>query len=179
MELSDLHEFPKNHPPSPYGKPVSVIKVGDGTLPGGLTLRAVGWLEQSGFATGTVPKSCIGALVEALRGCIFSDGYRGYHTCTLCGKFLPEIKWKRRRIRLQGHGHYLVQLGHVVYMAPALLLHYILDHSYCPPDEFLDALLNGRFLTEKDLIIRWRSTGDGKIAESSNVQGRRRTKRQT
>ena len=160
MELPDLHEFRKNSPPSPCGKPVLVVKVGDGVLPAGLTLRAVGWLERSGFPTGTVPKQCIGALVVALRGGIFSDGYRGYHTCTLCAKFLPEIKWKRRKITLQGHGHYLVQLGQVVYMAPALLLHYILDHGYRPPDEFLEAVSKGRFLTEEDLVVRWRAPGE-------------------
>jgi hypothetical protein len=136
MQFSDLHEFPKNHPPSPYGKPVVVVKVGDGMLPKGLTLRAVGWLEEPGFATGSVPKEYIMALVEALRGGIFSDGYRGLHACTICGKDLLEIKWKRRRIGLQGHGHYLVQQAQVVYMAPALLLHYILDHGYCPPLNF-------------------------------------------
>lgn len=157
MEVSDLHEFPKNHPPSPYGKPLLVVKVGDGVLPDGLTLRAVGWLERPGFTTGTVPKDCIAALVEGLRGGIFSDGTRGYHDCTLCGKFMPEIKWKRRGIRLQGHGHYLVQQGQRVYMAPSLLLHYVLDHGYRPPDEFLDAVLKGRFLTEEDLVVRWRA----------------------
>jgi hypothetical protein len=161
MEFPDLHELPRNHPPSPYGEPVVVVKVGDGVLPEGLTIRAVGWLERPGFTTGTVPKGCIGPLVDALRGGIFSDGYRGYHTCTLCGKSWPEITWKRRRIGLQGHGHYLVQRDQIVYMAPALLLHYILDHGYRPPDEFLDAVLKGRFLTEEDLVVRWRAAGEG------------------
>lgn len=49
MEFPDLHEFPKCHPPSPYGKPAVVVKIGDGILPKGLKLRAVGWLEQAGF----------------------------------------------------------------------------------------------------------------------------------
>jgi hypothetical protein len=172
MELSDLHEFPKNYPPSPYGKPVLVVKVGDGLLPKAFALRAVGWLEQPGFAMGNVPKACIGALVEALHGGIFSDGHRGYHTCTLCGNLLPEIKWKRRRIALQGHGHYLVQLDHIVYMAPALLLHYILEHGYRPPDEFLDAVSKGCFLTEDDLVVRWRSAGEGRSGGSKNSRGR-------
>jgi hypothetical protein len=155
---------------------VLVVKAGDGLLPKNLTIRAVGWLERAGFTTGDVPKHCITALVDALRGGIFSDGFRGYHTCTICGKFPPEIKWKRRRLGLLGHGHYLVQLGKVVYMAPELLLHYILDHGYRPPDEFLDALSQGRFLTEKDLVVRWRATGEGE-EESGGEAGRRRTKR--
>ncbi len=147
MELPDLHEFPEGGPPSPYGRPLLVVKVGDGLLPKGLTLRAVGWLEQPGFMTGAVPKSCIGFLVEFLKSGVFLDGCRGIHSCMLCGKVQPEIKWKRRKFALQGHGHYLVQLGKIVYMAPSLLLHYIIDHQYCPPQEFVDATLNGKFLT--------------------------------
>ena len=94
----------------------------------------------AGFPTGTVPKECIGALAAALGGGIFSDSSRGVHSCTLCGETFPEVKWRRRRIGLKGHGHYLVQLGSIVYMAPALLLHYILGHEYRPPDEFLEAV---------------------------------------
>jgi hypothetical protein len=160
MEFPDLHEFPDGHPPSPYGKPLLVVKVGSGMLPDGLTLRAVGWLERPGFPTGSVSKDCVEALVAALRGGIFSDGYRGIHSCTLCGKALPEVRWRRRKVVLKGHGHYLVQSGQLVYMAPRLLLHYILDHEYRPPDEFVQAVAQGRFLTDDDLVIRWRAPGE-------------------
>lgn len=160
MEFPDLHEFPKGHPPSPFEKPVLVVKFGDGVLPANLTLRAVGWLESQGFPTGTVPKDCIDALVTALRGGIFRDGTRGYHSCTLCGEWSHEVKWKRRKYAVHGQGHYLVQIGQVVYMAPALLLHYILGHDYRPPNEFLEAVTKGRFLTEEDLVIRWRTPGE-------------------
>jgi hypothetical protein len=47
MEFPDLHEFPKDHPASPYGEPVLVRKVGHGILPEGLSLRAVGWLNTT------------------------------------------------------------------------------------------------------------------------------------
>ena len=160
MEIPDLHRFPEDHPPSPYGRPVLVVKVGDGVLPGGLALRAVGWLERPGFPTGVVPKGCIDALVAALRGGVFSDGDRGIHSCTLCGKCLPEVTWRRRSVALKGHGHYLVRHEQAVYMAPSLLLHYILAHEYRPPDEFLEAVAKGRFLTEDDLVVTWRIPGD-------------------
>jgi hypothetical protein len=160
MEFPDLHRFPDGHPPSPYGRPVLVVKVGSGMLPDGLTLRAVGWLERPGFPTGSVSKDCVDALVAALRGGIFLDGYRGVHGCTLCGTGCPEVRWRRRKVALTGHGHYLLQSGQVVYMAPSLLLHYILDHDYRPPDEFVHAVVHGRFLTEDDLVIRWRAPGE-------------------
>jgi hypothetical protein len=159
MEFPDLHEFPKDHPPSPYGKPVLVVKVGDGVLAEDLRLRAVGWLERPGFPTGSVPKECIEALVAALRGRIFSDGHRGIHSCTLCGTSLPEVRSRRRKVALRGHGHYLVRHERIVYMAPALLLHYILGHQYRPPDEFLEAVAQGRFLSENDLLVNWREPG--------------------
>jgi hypothetical protein len=168
MEFRDLHEFPKDHPPSPYGEPVPVPN-GEGTLPEGLRLRTVGWLESPGFATGSIPKACLAALAEALHGHIFSDGYRGVQSCTLCGKTCPEITWALKRITLKGHGHYLVQRGQIVYMAPELLLHYILDHGYCPPPEFVDAVVHGRFLKPEDLVIRWREMGN--CSNDCRIQG--------
>jgi hypothetical protein len=38
-------------------------------------------------------------------------------------------------------------------MAPALLPHYIIDHHYHPPQIFIDAVINGKFLTTDDLEI--------------------------
>jgi hypothetical protein len=157
MEFSDLHEFPSGHPPSPYGRPLLVVKVGDAILEGTTALRAVGWIERPGFPTGSVPKQCIDALVAALPVGIFDDGYRGFHSCVLCGEAFPAVKWRRRSIGLQGHGHFLLRHEDVVYMAPALILHYILAHHYQPPEEFIAALAAGRFLTEDDLLVTWRS----------------------
>ena len=36
-------------------------------------------------------------------------------------------------------------------MTPALVLHYILDHRYRPPDEFVEAVIEGSLLTDDDL----------------------------
>jgi hypothetical protein len=40
-----------------------------------------------------------------------------------------------------------------VYVCPALILHYILDHSYRPPDEFVQAVTQGRFLTRDPWLV--------------------------
>jgi hypothetical protein len=50
-------------------------------------------------------------------------------------------------------------MGNTVYMAPELLLHYICQHSYCPPQEFVRATIQGVFLGADDLEIAWRSEG--------------------
>jgi hypothetical protein len=168
MEYADLYVFPEDHPPSPYEHPVTIFRTvggshnqgGDLTLPAGLCLCAIGWLERPGFATGQVPEDCIQALVAAHPGKIVSDGTRGIHTCTLCGESLPQMRWRNRTVQLKGHGHYLVRMEKKVYMAPELLLHYLSEHRYSPPQEFVLATIQGEFLGVDDLEVTWRSEGN-------------------
>jgi len=156
MEFPDLERFPKGHPPSPYGKPVHVIWSGAGTLPKGHILKAVGWIESENFNTGDPGETFIDAFLES-HDCLLRDGYRGIHSCTLCdNRRTPVIKWKGTRLELRGHGHYLVRKARTVYMAPSLLLHYVLRHKYLPPKPFIDAVLEGEFLSEVDLEIDWK-----------------------
>jgi hypothetical protein len=154
MKYQDLYKFPEGHPPSPYELPVRIFNIGEVNLPAELQLFAVGWIEEAGFTTGAVPDECIEALFAAFPAKIIPDGTRGLHTCTLCQVELPKVEWKGKTVDLAGYGHYLVRNEKAVYMAPALLLHYILDHQYCPPKIFIDAVVNGKILTTDDLEIK-------------------------
>lgn len=179
MKYQDLFIFPEGHPPSPYEYPVSImrqetgyefdpskIRFGKGYLPKGLHLCAIGWIEDFDFATGSVPEIFTGIIASTISSKIFSDGTRGFHTCCLCGVLMPKVIWNAMEISIAGYGHYLIQMGKIVYMAPALLLHYIIDHNYCPPQEFVEAVINGQFLTEDDLEIVWR---DQQQSEPGNI----------
>ena len=170
MEYPDLFVFPEGHPPSPYDHPVPGgqrlgVSYHEGgrfsslVLEKGLRLCAVGWIERPGFATGQVPDACIEALIAAHRSKIVRDGTRGIHTCKLCGSNLPKLHWRDQSVQLEGHGHYLVRLEKTVYMAPELLLHYIGEHRYCPPQDFVHATVHGGFLGPGDLEVSW--TGEG------------------
>jgi hypothetical protein len=154
MIYQDLYQFPEGHPPSPYDLPVRILNVGDVYLPAGLRLFAVGWIEEPGFTTDSVPEECIEALFTAYPDKIIPDGTRGWHTCTFCEEDMPEVEWKGKTIDLMGNGHYLVRYENSVYMAPALLLHYILNHHYRPPQVFIDAVMKGKFLTTGDLEVK-------------------------
>lgn len=153
MKYEDLYKFPEGHPPSPYEFNVKIFNVGEVYLPAEFELFAVGWIEEADFTTGDVPEEFIEALIVALPTKIVPDGTRGLHTCTLCEVIMPKVGWKGKQVNGQGHGHYLVRYEKAVYMAPALLLHYILDHHYCPPQVFCDAVINGEFLTTDDLEV--------------------------
>jgi hypothetical protein len=154
MKYEDLYRFPEGHPPSPYEHPVRIRNVGEVYLPAELKLFAIGWIEESDFTTGDVPAEVIEILITEHPTKIISDGTRGVHTCTLCNVLIPKLKWKDKQVDVKGYGHYLVRYENSVYMAPALLLHYILDHHYRPPQAFIDAVINGKFLTADDLEIK-------------------------
>jgi hypothetical protein len=164
MEIPDLTKFSLEHPPSPYGFPLP-LKSGEtwgiGRLPEGTTLVAVGWLGSSVKSKGALAEGVVDALFEAYEmKAVFSDGTAGWHDCELCpgpeawysdGKVGPVIDWRGRQVRLYGHGHHLIRYDTIIYMAPALILHYILDHGYRPPEEFQEAATSGEFLGPDDL----------------------------
>ena len=70
----------------------------------------------------------------------------GYHDCELASCGLnqppPELYWRGMRIPRSCSSDIVVPDGTVVYMAPALILHYIRVHQYLPPARFLKAVLN-------------------------------------
>ena len=111
---------------------------------------------------GPVAEDVVDVLLEAYKTkAVFTDGTAGWHDCEICpgpeawyseGQVGPVISWRGQRIRLYGHGHHLLRHGFIVYMAPALILHYILAHGYRPPDEFLEATTGGEFLRPEHLI---------------------------
>ena len=165
MYIEDLSKFPTGHPPSPYKFPIQVQKGdrwGEGFLQDGLTLIAIGWLGDYIPSRGATSPKCISRLWEAYKSrLLISDGSAGWHNCELCqgedewypdGEVGPITEWQGRQLRIYGHGHFLIRYNEIVYLSPVLILHYILDHEYRPPDVFIEAVEQGGFLTRKDLI---------------------------
>jgi len=165
MYIEDITQLPPNHPPSPYNFPVSLRKDnrwGQGILQDGLILCAVGWLGDCVLCEGKTPSECISRICDAYKSKLFiSDGTAGWHNCELChgddewypaGEVGPIISWRGRQIRIYGHGHFLIHLNEIVYLSPVLILHYILDHGYKPPEAFIEAVHDGKFLALDDLI---------------------------
>jgi hypothetical protein len=135
---------------------------GYGLLPEGLVLCAVGWLGDFVPSEGETPARCISQLWNAYKSKrVVFDGTAGWHDCELChgekdwypgGRVGPIVRWRFKRLRVRGYGHFLVRSGKIVYISPVLILHYILDHGYRPPDEFIEAVGQGEFLRPSDLV---------------------------
>ena len=113
-------------------------RLAEGTL-------AVGWLEpEHPFTTGHVPAEFIQALHELCRQPVRRT--RGIHACRLCPP--PHRTWPGMSVA-HPEGDYRVGNGEVhvtgrdgaSYAAPSLVIHYVTEHGYRPPDGFIAAVL--------------------------------------
>jgi hypothetical protein len=120
---------------SPYQ---SLVEAGDP-----LSLN-VGWLDGAhDYVRGDVPNSFLDLLLAYCT--IPVHPMRGYHRCELCTE--PVYRF---RVPLTNGDLYLgsaeIRVFNnkgVAYAAPNLIYHYVADHRYCPPEEFIKAVLDG------------------------------------
>jgi hypothetical protein len=98
-------------------------------------VRAIGWLNPDHpFSKGEVPAGFLVRLKEftARSGNsaepLYFGGAGGFHTCEFCGK-------------AHGIGNFGVPSGDLLFVAPELVVHYIEQHGYRPPAEFVTAVL--------------------------------------
>jgi len=98
-------------------------------------VRAVGWLSDAQpFPVGDVPGEFLTRLQEFSRR--WSDSaialgwgsFMGYHDCELCGGSMAS-------------GNFGVPWGNFLFVAPQMVPHYIEVHRYCPPHQFIRAVM--------------------------------------
>ena len=102
----------------------------------GLAPLAVGWLtKHRPFATGTVSADFLAALDRFWEDDLFVHRTTR-RPCPLCGELvtLEGLELGSAEIRVLGDDD--------IFAAPDLLMHYITVHAYCPPDSFIEAVLN-------------------------------------
>lgn len=101
----------------------------------------VGWLAlEHPFPTGEMDPLLIRELVKAICGKHVNQ-MRGYHFCEFCprGYFLHTVSHQGKRSTM-GSAEIAVRSKGANYQAPTLILHYVIEHNYLPPQGFLDAL---------------------------------------
>jgi len=99
-------------------------------------IRAVGWLEAShAYPRGPVDPELRRRLLLLIERPPWVLRHRGVHSCSLCaaeGKIGPD--------RYMSQAVLLVPATDCVYECPIWIGHYVIDHSYEPPDEFRRAV---------------------------------------
>ncbi|WP_417397047.1 hypothetical protein [Gimesia chilikensis] len=112
-------------------------------------LLNIGWLDSNhSFPVGTIEDTLF-KILRDLVCCppmwinVLHNRIRGQHPCNLC-KAYPKIRGNTGRIRYLGCTELMIPSREqkIVFTSPDMILHYIEEHSYLPPVEFLDALRN-------------------------------------
>lgn len=70
---------------------------------------------------------------------------RGFHVCEFCTPSPPFLVYAQRddkEVWLGSAEIRVVYQGNI-YAAPDLIYHYVIEHQYRPPDEFIEAVLEG------------------------------------
>lgn len=97
----------------------------------GPNVRAVGWLEAGHpHQQGPVPDEFLARLKEHVAKAYQPMVFWGFHECSLCSD-------SQRRT---GDSNLLIPTAQLLYVAPEMIVHYIEDHGYRPPLEFIDAV---------------------------------------
>ena len=107
--------------------------------------RGIGYLSPDrDFLRGEVSDECFDRLIELVRNAPIH--WFGYHDCELdpCGSGQPpaELRDRGMLIPTRCSTDILVPGAEVLYVAPALILHYIRFHRFLPPADFLEAVMN-------------------------------------
>jgi hypothetical protein len=94
---------------------------------------SIGWLENGKLYTkGKTPGEIVEKIIEFNKNPGMYHRFCGYHECDFCDFFNIEL----------GATTILIAYKNKAYICPALIIHYIEEHFYLPPDEFIEAVLN-------------------------------------
>lgn len=107
----------------------------------------VGWLDQHHpFPTGSLAEQVLDRLWIFCVESVYQT--MGFHHCALCTGDAPDdaaffgVTATRHMTHLDlGDAEIRVFGENVVFAAPTMIYHYIVDHHYLPPSVFLDALM--------------------------------------
>lgn len=105
----------------------------------------IGWLDnEHSYQHGRVDDNVLRIIWEYLHFRVLR--LRGFHTCELCVPRINapiSVKKDDETIQLGSSEIRVIGNNGKMYASPDLIYHYIADHNYKPPEEFLQAVLNG------------------------------------
>jgi len=105
-------------------------------------LVAVGWLDQAHpYRRGAANERFIDKLSDLLVEPWAPMYLLGYADCPFCQLPSYRIAFNGKSIDV-GSLNLFVPGSGFLFVAPSMILHYVISHNYLPPREFCDAILN-------------------------------------
>lgn len=100
------------------------------------SVLSVGWLEKGKeFPRGDVPEGFLTKLSKLKK----TNHTKGWHECPFCER--PESVDGVRRLGPRGSCELTVTDNGITYLAPELITHYVKEHNYLPPKQYIDAVM--------------------------------------
>jgi hypothetical protein len=106
----------------------------------------VGWLDISvPCSTGATPQQFQEVLLDFCLDEYTAQYCMGYHECQYCinPPWSIVVQHRSGKEVVLGGGEIRVIGNSIIYASPTLIYHYVSAHNYKPPDEFVEAVLNG------------------------------------
>ncbi|HXI71826.1 MAG TPA: hypothetical protein VNN22_15835 [Verrucomicrobiae bacterium] len=110
-------------------------------------VRYVGWVGKKVPRRGVVPPTIMQVLRHHHDHSYVEDGLLGCHTCEICGKG-------------DFHGEFVVRARSAYYVLPVGIFHYIEEHGYCPPYQFIKAIAPSGTALERTRAQKWEIVSD-------------------
>lgn len=107
----------------------------------------IGWLDKSSdYKTGSIGNEFIEKLIAIY---LNDDEFNGRTklarstnaVCNICGCVSPLIKKNGISYSIDLEEIWIPSIGNGHFASPAIVIHYIIDHSYVPPDEYIQSVL--------------------------------------
>lgn len=107
----------------------------------------IGWIdEKNSYAQGEIEQSFKEKLQSVIVGNKAFNAHvnkiRGIHPCNLCGADSIKLYSRTGSCVMLGSSEIWVPSKESYFAAPSMILHYIEDHNYRPPKEFIKAVLS-------------------------------------
>jgi hypothetical protein len=107
---------------------------------------AVGWLSRTNdYPIGDAPSGFVDALARLLPSYRVNQT-RGFHECEFCSKSPFTYEVQPGKTIVLGSAEIWVPSADqgMIYAAPDLVYHYVKEHRYLPPANFIQAVMAGR-----------------------------------
>ncbi|MCS0639351.1 hypothetical protein NX801_27680 [Streptomyces sp. LP05-1] len=102
----------------------------------------IGWLSREhSYPTGATPDGLVYALIELAKN--KTNMQRGMHFCDLCPDFeTAQLHTFRGKVFIGSGEIRLTDRQGVTFSSPAMIVHYVEDHAYLPPEDYCTAVLS-------------------------------------
>jgi hypothetical protein len=142
-------------------------------FPSRVRMRNVGWLgKDSEFPQGDAPAGLYDALLDLAQDP--RNRARGFHECEFCDAGSPIVVAApdARDVLLGMSELHVIAADGCVYAAPSLVLHYVAEHGYLPPDVFVNAV---RFAAAqpppvREMLVRSEGRADEVLGRMEEVR---------